>query len=63
MNQLLTIYLKYKKMNLLCVDFIVSLLQLTEKTLLNYTNLLSSNDYKENGKITYKYFKNKYVKS
>ena len=29
------------------------------KTLLNYTNLFSSNGYKKNGKIIYKYFKGK----
>ena len=28
-----------------------------------YTNLFSSNDYKKNGKIIFKYFKDKYVKS
>ena len=30
------------------------------KTLLDYTNLFSPNDYKNNGKIIYKYFKDKY---
>ena len=29
--------------------------------LLDYTNLLSRNDYKKNNKIIYKYFKDKYV--
>ena len=33
------------------------------KTLLNYTNLFSPNDYGKNDKIIYKYFKDKYVKS
>ena len=33
------------------------------KTLLDYTNLFSSNDYKKNGKIIYKYFKDKYGRS
>ena len=33
------------------------------KTLLDYTNLFSPNDCKKNGKIIYKYFKDKYVKS
>ena len=28
---------------------------LTEKSLLDYTNLFSSNDYKKNDKIIYKY--------
>ena len=36
---------------------------LAGKTLLDYTNLLSPNDYKKNEKIIYKYFKAKYVKS
>ena len=30
------------------------------KTLLDYTNLISPNDYKKNDKIIYKYFKDKY---
>ena len=30
------------------------------KTLLDYTNMFSLNDYKKNGKLTYKYFKDKY---
>ena len=30
------------------------------KTLLHCTNLFSQNDYKKNGKIIYKCFKNKY---
>ena len=33
------------------------------KTLLDYTNLFSPNDYKWNDSIIYKYFKDKYVKS
>ena len=52
--------------NLLCADFIVSLLEnicLLEKTLLDYTNLFSPNDHKKNDKIVYKYFNNKYFKS
>ena len=32
------------------------------KTLLDYRNLFSLNDYKRNGKIIYKYFKDKYGK-
>ena len=68
-NQLLTIYLEDKIMNLLCVDFAWKILQdnksimLAEKTLLHYTNLFSPNDYKKNDKIIYKYFNTKYVKS
>ena len=30
------------------------------KTLLDYTDLFSPNDYKKNGKIIYEYFKDKY---
>ena len=33
---------------------------LAGKTLLDYTNLFSPNDYKKNDKIIYKYFKDKY---
>ena len=33
------------------------------KALLHYTNLFSANEYKENDKIIYKYFKDKYDKS
>ena len=33
---------------------------LSRKTLLDYTNLFFSNDYKRNDEIIYKYFKDKY---
>ena len=33
------------------------------KPFLDYNSLFSSNDYKKNGKITYKYFKDKYRKT
>ena len=36
---------------------------LAGKTLFNYTNLFSPNDYIKNNKIIYKYFKDKCVKS
>ena len=36
---------------------------LAGKTLLDYTNLFSQNDYNMNDKMIYKYFKDKYVKS
>ena len=36
---------------------------LSGKTLLDYTNLFSPNDYKNNEKTTYQDFKDKYVKS
>ena len=35
---------------------------LAGKTLLDYTNLFSPNDYKKNNKIIYKYLKDKYDK-
>ena len=35
---------------------------LVGKTLLDYTNLFSPNDYEKNEKIIYKYFKDKYVR-
>ena len=46
---------------LFCIDFIEYML--AGKTLLDYTNLFSPNDYKKNNKIIYKYSKDKYVKS
>ena len=44
-----------------CIAFIEYLL--AGKNLLDYTNLFSTNYYKKNDKIIYKYFKGKYVKS
>ena len=35
---------------------------LSGKTLLDYTNFFSPNDYQKNDKIIYKYFKDKYVR-
>ena len=61
-NQLLTIYLEFKIMRLLCLDLCIEEM-LAGKTLLVYTNSFSPNDYKKNGKIIYKCFKDKYVKS
>ena len=43
-----------------CITFIEHVL--AGKTLLDYTNLFSPNDYKDNDNIIYKYFKDKYVK-
>ena len=43
-----------------CISFIKYML--AGKTLLDYTNLFSLNDYKKNDKIIYKYFKDKYGK-
>ena len=48
-------------MNLLefyCIAFIKYML--AGKTLLDYINLFSPNDYKKNHKIIYKYFKGEY---
>ena len=44
-----------------CIAFIEYIL--VGKTLLDYGNSFSPNDYKKNDKIIYKYFKDKYVKS
>ena len=41
-----------------CIAFIEYML--VGKTLLDYTNLFSPNDYKKNDKIIHKYFKDKY---
>ena len=42
-----------------CVDFTVSLsFMVTGKTLLDYSNLFSLNDYKMNDKVIYNYFTN-----
>ena len=41
-----------------CIAFIECML--AGKTLLDYTSLISPNDYKKNDKIIYKYFKDKY---
>ena len=55
-------YLEYKIMILLYVNFIVSLSLniISGKSLLDYTNLFFSNGSKKNGKIIYKWFKEKY---
>ena len=44
-----------------CIAFIEYML--AGKTLLDYTNLFSLNNYKKNNETEYKYFKNDYVKS
>ena len=44
-----------------CMAFIEYIL--SGKTLLDYTDLFSLNDYEKNDKIIYKYFKQKYFKS
>ena len=55
------IYLEYNPTTLLRVDCIAFIeCMIAGKTLLDYTNLLSPNDYQANDKITYKYFKDKY---
>ena len=43
-----------------CIAFVEYML--AGKTLLDYTNLFSPNGYKNNDKIIYKYFKDKYSK-
>ena len=43
-----------------CIAFIEYMI--AGKTLLDYTNLFSPNDYKKNDKIIYNYFKDKYGK-
>ena len=46
-----------------CVDCIIFIEHMIAgKTLLDYTNLFSPNDYKKNDKIMYKCFKDKYDK-
>ena len=49
---------------LLCVYYCIALLEymISGKSLIGYTSLYSPNDYKKNGKIIYKYFKDKYEK-
>ena len=42
-----------------CIVFIENML--AGKNLLDYANLFSPNDYKKNGKIICKYFKDEYV--
>ena len=44
-----------------CIAFIEYMI--AGKTLLDYTNLFSSNYYKKNGMLIYKYFKDKYDKN
>ena len=46
-------------MGIYCIAFIEYML--AGKTLLDYTNLFSANDYKKNDKIIYKYFKDNMV--
>ena len=51
--------------SIMCGFYCITLIEymLAGKTLLNYTNLFFPNDFKKNGKPTYQYFKDKYVKS
>ena len=48
-------------MEFYCIAFIEYML--AGKTLIDCNNLFSVDDYKRNGKIMYKYFMEKYVKS
>ena len=43
-----------------CITFIEYMF--SGKTLLDYTNLFSLNEYKNNDKLIYKYFQDKFVK-
>ena len=63
-NQLLTIYLEYKIMicYVLILLFAFTEYMLAGKTLLDYTNVLSSNDYKKIKKIIYKYFNDRCIR-
>ena len=61
-NQLLIIYLEHTINEFImcgfyCIAFIEYML--AGKTLLNYTNLFSPNNYKKDDKLIYKYFKDK----
>ena len=48
--------------SIMCGFYYIAVIEyiLAGKTLLDYTNLLSLNDYKKNGKIINKYFKDRY---
>ena len=51
--------------SIMCGFFHITLIieyMILGKTLLDYTNLFSPNDYKKNDKIIYNYFKDKYDK-
>ena len=49
--------------SILCGFYCITLEYMTaRKTLLNYTNLFFPNDYQQNDKIRYKYFKDKHGK-
>ena len=61
-NKLLIIYLEHTINEFImcgfyCIAFIEYML--AGKTLLNYTNLFSPNNYKKDDKLIYKYFKDK----
>ena len=61
-NQLLIIYLEHTINEFImcgfyCIAFVEYML--AGKTLLNYTNLFSPNNYKKDDKLIYKYFKDK----
>ena len=50
--------------SIMCKFYCITFLEYTiaGKTLLDYTNLFSPNDYQKNNKMIYKYFKEKYAK-
>ena len=57
-------YLEYKSESITCGFYCIVSIEymVAEKTLLDYTNLFSPNDYKKNDKVIYKYFKDKYCR-
>ena len=58
-------YLEYSVMMVIYVEFTVLFFieyMITRKTLVDYTNLFSPNDYKKNDKIIHQYFTDKYGK-
>ena len=60
-----TAYLEYSVMMVIYVEFTVLFFieyMITRKTLVDYTNLFSPNDYKKNDKIIHQYFADKYGK-
>ena len=50
--------------SIMCGFYFIAFIEyiIVGKTLLDYTNLFSPNDYKKNDKIIYKWFKDKYGK-
>ena len=55
---------KIRGKSIMCLFYCIAFLEymIAGKKLLNNTNLFSPNNYEKNGKIIYKYFKDKYCK-